>query len=41
MTVLTDTQLAELTDYMKAWSGYAACTEPADRPRAQAAVKYI
>ena len=41
MTVLTDTQLTELTDYMKAWSGYAACTEPADRPRAEAAIKYM
>jgi hypothetical protein len=41
MTVLTDTQLTELTEYMKAWSGYAACTEPADRPRAEAAIKYM
>ena len=41
MTVLTDTQLTELTGYMKAWAGYAACTEPADRPRAQAAIKFM
>ena len=41
MTVLTDSQLTELTGYMKAWAGYAACTEPADRPRAQAAINFM
>ena len=41
MTVLTDSQLTELTRYMKAWAGYAACTERADRPRAQAAINFM
>ena len=41
MTVLTDSQLTELTRYMKSWAGYAACTERADRPRAQAAINFM
>ena len=40
-TTLTDDQLARLPAYLETWSEHALCTAPADRPRAEAAVRFI
>jgi len=40
-TTLADVQLARLPGYIETWSEHALCTAPADRPRAEAAIRFI
>lgn len=36
---LTDEQIAKFPEYVKRWTDIGLCTDPADRPRAEAAVR--